>query len=133
MKIYCTQCNKDVEARLTNGEEIYPHRKDLYSIPFWKCDTCKLYVGCHHKSDTPTKPLGVFANQEIKDIRMKIHAQLDPLWKSGKYERNTLYSIIARKLGLNYRYHTGEIRTIEEGEKVLEIVKTLQTQQTNNI
>lgn len=29
MKIYCTGCEEDVEARLTDGQERYPHRPDL--------------------------------------------------------------------------------------------------------
>jgi hypothetical protein len=55
MKLYCTGCEHEVEARLTNGEERYPHRPDLYELPFWKCDACSGYVGCHHKTDNPTK------------------------------------------------------------------------------
>lgn len=34
MKIYCTGCGKDVEARLTNGKEHYPSRPDLTTYRF---------------------------------------------------------------------------------------------------
>jgi hypothetical protein len=76
MKIYCTGCEKDVEARLTDGEERYPHRPDLYELPFWKCDTCKGYVGCHHKTKTPTKPLGVIGRRKIYTIVGELHNEL---------------------------------------------------------
>ncbi len=67
MLIYCCGCNEKIKARLTNGEEIYPHRTDLYLLPFWKCDSCGNFVGCHHKTDNPTKPLGCIpSHQRLK-------------------------------------------------------------------
>lgn len=38
--IFCCGCQTDVQARLTSGREVYPHRDDLASLPFWKCDGC---------------------------------------------------------------------------------------------
>lgn len=46
-KIFCCKCNKHIKARLTNGKEVYPYRSDLHKLPFWKCDQCKNFVGCH--------------------------------------------------------------------------------------
>jgi hypothetical protein len=45
MKIYCTGCKSDVEARLVDGAEVYPHREDLASLPFWKCAVEKSLIG----------------------------------------------------------------------------------------
>ena len=56
--IFCCGCQRKVDARLTNGEEMYPHRYDLANLPFWKCDVCQNFVGCHHKTKNRTKPLG---------------------------------------------------------------------------
>jgi hypothetical protein len=123
VKIYCTGCKKEVEARLTNGAERYPHRPDLYELPFWKCDTCGNYVGCHHKTDNPTKPLGVIATKEILEARKKIHALLDPLWKSKRIKRGQAYAYVGHRLG--YPYHNGEIRTVEEARKIYQIVGQL--------
>ena len=123
MKIYCTGCEKDVEARLTNGEERYPHRPDLYKIPFWKCDTCGNYVGCHWKTSKPTTPLGCIATPKLLEARKKIHAVLDPLWKSGKIKRGQVYARISHRLGKTY--HNGELRDLEEARKVYAIVAEL--------
>jgi len=123
MKIYCTGCETDVEARLTNGKERYPHRPDLYELPFWKCDTCGGYVGCHHKTDKPTRPLGVIATPEILDARKKIHALLDPLWKSGKIKRGQAYAYVSKRIGKTY--HNGDIRSLEEAREVYKIVGQL--------
>lgn len=123
MKIFCTGCNKEVEPRLTDGKEIYPHREDLYNLPFWKCDTCNNYVGCHHKTSNPTKPLGVIPTKELKNARQHIHALLDPLWKSGKIGRRKLYNKITKQLGWNF--HTAELKTIEEARNAYRVIREI--------
>lgn len=126
MKIYCCGCQKEVEARLTSGAEIYPHREDLHKLPFWKCDTCKNYVGCHHKTINRSKPLGNIPSKEIKNARQHIHKLIDPLWKN--YEepyraRAWIYRWLSSKIGK--QYHTAEIKTIEEARRVYLLAKKI--------
>lgn len=123
MLIYCTECKKDVEARLTNGAEVYPHRKDLADNPQWICDTCKNFVGTHHKSDDKYKPLGVIAGKEIKLLRQKIHAIIEPKFKTGELNRKETYSKISKELG--YVYHTGEIRSVETANNIIKIINNI--------
>lgn len=123
MGIYCAGCKKEVEARLTNGKEIYPHRPDLKDLPFWKCDTCRNYVGCHHKTAKPTKPLGVIPTPEIKKWRGYIHRILDPMWKEGDWSRKNLYAHLNSKLG--YNYHTADIKSVPEAKKAYAVIKEL--------
>lgn len=124
LAIYCCGCQKDVEARLANGAEIYPSRFDLRKLPFWKCDGCGNHVGCHHKTGTPTRPLGNIPTKEIRDARKHIHALLDPLWQNGKIKRGKLYAKLAAAIGDNH-YHTGEIRTIEDARTVYRVAKDI--------
>ncbi len=121
MKIYCCECKKEIEAKLTDGGEIYPHRQDLRDLPFWKCDTCGNYVGCHHKTEHRTKPLGCIPNNEIKNARKEIHNILDPLWKSGRVDRKILYAEISKHIG--WKYHTAKIRDIEEARKIYRFIR----------
>ena len=121
MRIFCCGCNIDVEARLTNGEEIYPHRPDLYELPFWKCDKCGNFVGCHHKTKNRTRPLGVIPTKQIKEARKHIHDLLDPIWKSGKMKRKELYDKISKELG--WEFHTAELRSIDEARKVYRVIQ----------
>jgi len=121
MEIYCCGCMKVVEARLTDGNEIYPHRLDLHNLPFWKCDRCGNYVGCHHKTKNRIKPLGCIPTTEIKNARKEIHTILDPIWKSGRVDRKTLYAAISEHLG--WTYHTAKIRSIDEARKVYRFVR----------
>lgn len=121
MRIYCCGCGEKVEARLTDGKEIYPHRNDLHGLPFWKCDNCKNFVGCHHKTKNRTQPLGCIPTPEIKIARKHIHALLDPIWQSGKIKRAKLYAEISNRIG--WKYHTAQIRSVEEAREIYKIVR----------
>lgn len=123
MKIHCCGCELKANARLTNGAEVYPHRSDLNKLPFWKCDSCGNFVGCHHKTSKPTQPLGCIPTPEIKKARQHIHQVLDPLWQSGKYKRGHVYKIISDKIG--WKYHTASIKTIEEARDIYRFIRTL--------
>ena len=114
--IHCTGCRADVEARLTSGAEIYPHRADLADLPFWRCDACGNYVGCHHKTEDRTRPLGVIPTPELREARGKLHGLIDPLWKSGEMSRKRIYRAIATYLGLS-EFHTADLRTIEDARE----------------
>lgn len=121
--LFCCGCNKKVQARLTDGSEIYPHRKDLYELPFWKCDICENYVGCHHKTEDRTRPLGCIPTKEITNARKHIHALLDPIWEQGDITRKELYGLLTIRFGR--QYHTANIRSIEEAREVYSAIKEI--------
>ena len=124
--IWCCGCQRDVQARLTTGAEIYPHRPDLAAVPRWRCD-CGLHVGCHWRHHDATKrmdPVGVIPTPEIGTARKHIHAILDPLWKGGRFQRVELYRMLSGRLGVA-EYHTAEIRTVEEARRVWRTVKEI--------
>jgi hypothetical protein len=121
--IYCCGCECDIEARLTNGKEIYPHRTDLYSLPFWKCDECGGYVGCHHKTKNRTRPLGCISTKELRNARRQIHKILDPLWKTGGHKRKALYVKISESIG--WSFHTSELKTLDQARQAYKIIKKI--------
>ena len=123
----CCGCNEKVEARLTNGTEIYPHRPDLHSRMFWKCDTCGNYVGCHHKTKNGTAPLGNIPTPELRNARKHIHALIDPVWKAKKMSRNAIYEALSNKLG--WQYHTAMIRSDDEAREVYRLAQNIVRQQ----
>ncbi len=132
MIIYCCECKSDVEARLSNGKEIYPHRSDLALLPFWICDVCGNFVGCHHKTSKPTTPLGCIPTPELKKARNHIHTLLDPIWQQGLINRSKLYKMIGERVG--WRYHTAKIRSIDEARNcyrhIRQIKQELEHKQT---
>lgn len=117
--IYCCNCKDEVDARLTDGKEIYPHRKDLHSLPFWKCDSCGGKVGCHHKTKNRTAPLGVIPSPRISKIRGLIHGNLDIVWRTGEASRKAIYKAMSERLG--YEFHSAKIKSDDEADKCLEI------------
>lgn len=120
MRIYCAVCRSDQECTQTTGEEIYPHRSDLKFLEFWKCDKCQNYVGCHKKTG---KPLGIIVSKEVKNARQEIHKLIDPVWKSGRIKRSELYQRITDALG--YRFHTAEIKTLNEARHIYRVIRTI--------
>tara|TARA_R110000851_G_scaffold322318_4_gene488277 strand:- start:707 stop:1120 length:414 start_codon:yes stop_codon:yes gene_type:complete len=122
LAIYCCGCGQDVAAFLTSGENVYSNREDLAKKPFWRCDQCRNFVGCHDKTKTPTKPLGCIPTPKIKNARRHIHKLIDPLWQNWPEPfraRAWIYRWLSGKLG--YQYHTAEIRSVEEARKIYKL------------
>lgn len=120
MKIYCCGCDKKIIPYKTSGEVIYPNRPDLKDLTFYVCPVCKNWVGTHRDG----RPLGVIPTPEIRKMRQKVHAVLDPIWKSGKLKRKEVYQKLSDALG--YKYHTANIRNIQEAEKVLKKIADIE-------
>lgn len=118
-EIFCCECQKKVTANKITGETAYLHRKDLYSLVFWRCPHCNNFVGTHLNSKENC-PLGHICGKELKNAKIEIHKILDPLWKNKKYKRKELYSMISNEIG--WHYHTAMIRNIDEARKVYRII-----------
>lgn len=116
--IRCCACGEKVEATLVAGAVVYPRRPDLSGLNFWRCGTCKNFIGCHKGT---TRPLGIIPTPELKKARMAIHALIDPWWKGGRIKRSDLYERMSQELG--WKYHTACIRDVEEARKVYSIAR----------
>lgn len=109
-----------MQTNLINGVIAYPHRPDLANLPFWQCPKCNNFVGCHHKTNQPTRPLGVIPNFEIKQARQKLHALIDPVWKNKLISRTELYKLISKQLG--YQFHIAEIKSMDKVDSITNII-----------
>jgi hypothetical protein len=56
-------------------------------------------------------------------VRHKIHEILDPLWRTKKFTRKTLYGEISKRLG--YRYHTATIKDVPEARRVYRVIQQI--------
>ena len=92
----CPYCNSF--SNLVSGKEIYPHRKDLFSLSFYSCSGCDAYVGTHKGTK---KPLGRLANAELRKSKSEAHMAFDPLWKKGGMKRKEAYKWLAKSLGVD--------------------------------
>jgi hypothetical protein len=131
-EIFCTGCGGVVNARLTDGRETYPHRTNLKDVPYFICDHCKCYVGCHYKSDKKHRPLGAIPTPSLRRARSDLHKVIDPLWKEGLIHRHTLYCMIASRLGMIKQFHVGETRSCEEIRQIKIIVNEIKTELIRN-
>lgn len=127
-QIVCQYCHKD--AVMVKGTEIYPHRPDLAKKNFWKCPgDCDAYVGTHmpNKSQgfTGIEPMGVLANAELRDAKMRAHAAFDPYWKKARIARHDAYRWLAEQLNVHHdQCHIGMF-TVEQCEQVITAVRKM--------
>lgn len=91
----CPYCS--APTALVGGDVIYPHRTDLAEKKFWICYPCDAYVGCHPGTE---RPLGTPAKAVLRGMRSRVHAALDPLWRTGKMRRNEVYAQLATEMGI---------------------------------
>jgi len=95
LKVICNYCNE--EAVLVQGSQLFSHIPKLKNKLFWKCYPCAAHVGCPEGS---RKPHGSLAKSELRKLRMKCHAKLDPLWRNTSDSRSDIYAILAINMGL---------------------------------
>lgn len=109
----CPYCKK--EAIWTSNEVVYGRRYGKSYMCYF-CKDCDAYVGCHQNS---RKALGTMANKELRNLRMQVHAMIDPLWKSKQYSRGMVYARLRDAFGKDV--HTGEA----DIETCKELIKTI--------
>lgn len=115
MRVKCDYCGEN--AKLVGGDVIYPHRKDLYHLNFWKCPDCvDTYVGCHRNDarvdgviSNGKLPLGRLANANLRKAKSKAHAAFDPIWRdSPTITRGEAYKMLAAYLQIPRKHcHIG--------------------------
>lgn len=113
----CPYCNN--EARWCDNAERYGRRYGKSYMCYW-CQNCDAYVGCHNNTK---KPLGTLANKELRQWRMKAHSAIDPLWKSKKMKRKTVYKRLRNIFG--EEMHIGEA-SIQTCKDIVDIIEAKQ-------
>ena len=96
---HCSECGSE-HIRYTSNAEIY-HGRQYGNGYCYLCDNCGASVGVHDTKNK--KPLGRFANAELKDLKMKAHALFDIYWQKRGLKRTDCYGYLASKLGLMLR------------------------------
>ena len=92
-------------------------RNSKYGL-FYGCTKfpeCKATHGAHKDGE----PLGIPANKETKEARIRAHDAFDRLWKPDKSKRGELYLWLAKELGIpSMNCHIGSFDK-ETCEKVI--------------
>lgn len=107
--VNCGECGSPMELR----------KSPKYKSPFWGCTQFPKCRGTHG-AHPDGRPLGIPANRETKDARIRAHAAFDALWKEGHMSRRKAYAWLANKLNQT-EAHIGEM-SIGECNRVIEYV-----------
>lgn len=91
----CNICGEKVEY--ISNAEIYGRQ---YGSGFcYRCTACGAYVGTH--KPWPDKAMGILADAEMREWKMKCHRLFDSFWQGmGRRRRNQLYVKLAGELGI---------------------------------
>lgn len=94
--LHPTKCN------LCEGKVIYTTNDTIYGKQYgsgycYLCTCCGAYVGTH--KPYPKVALGILANAEMRELKMKAHSIFDKTWSNRK-ERNIAYKNLATKLNI---------------------------------
>lgn len=110
MKIICPECGAGMVLR-----------NSKYGL-FYGCSkfpNCKAAHGAHQKDGTP---LGIPANQETKEWRIKAHDAFDKFWKEWDYKRKEAYVLMQTMMNLSPKEaHIGKFN-IEQCKKLIKKV-----------
>ena len=91
----CPYCGAPAELEL--GAALFPAKPDLAHHRFWICAPCGARVGCHPGTQ---RPLGTMADAPLRAARVRVHAAMDPLWRSGSLTRAGAYAWLAAAMGV---------------------------------
>ena len=109
--VTCPYCGNDAES--VTGQEVYPHRRDLWEKGFFQCVPCDARVGTH---DETGLPLGRLATAPLRRLRTQAHGVLDVMWrpnKGGLLFRGFAYKWLAKRLGTTSTPHIGAMSEAE--------------------
>lgn len=121
------KCFCGSSTSLQSNSLIY-NGKEYGNGKIWLCDrfpSCRGSVGTHPDG----RPLGTIPDEETKKLRIKVHAMIDPIWKSSqssyRYQkklRGSVYGWLKRIMNSNKEIHVGET-TKEDCIKLMEAIK----------
>jgi hypothetical protein len=114
-KVICPYCGEVAEfcssARVYYGK----HYGDIYLC---ECLPEKAYVGVHKGTE---RPKGTLANKELRELRKKVHAVFDPIWKEKRKTRSKAYKWLANEMKINTKKcHIGMFN-IEQCKQAIQI------------
>lgn len=84
MNLFPTECN------ICSGKVIYTSNSKIYGREYgsgkmYYCTECGAYVGTHEPR--PKEALGLLANKEMRDMKIKCHDLFDRKWKNEPTSR----------------------------------------------
>lgn len=126
MKIYCANCDRNVEAVLLTGKQVLPKVKSLREKCFWKCSNCKNFVGTRTVGKNELAPDGAIVGKKIRELQNNLRKEIQLILEAKKSIPNAnelLYSWLSKKLF--YSFRIAAVMSKEEAEKVMGFLKII--------
>lgn len=108
--VKCGECGAPMELR----------KSSRYKSPFWGCSRFPACRGTHGAHPNGV-PLGIPANKETKQARIKAHDAFDRIWKDGHMPRWKAYKWLAKQMGVA-EWHFGE-SSVGECNRAIEVIE----------
>lgn len=91
----CNICNGVNTVEFVTNDKVYGRK---YGSGYcYLCTNCGAYVGTH--KPRPKEAMGILADKQMRDMKMKCHDLFDATWRTQK-QRRKAYSELALKLGI---------------------------------
>ena len=103
-------------CNLCGGRVVFTTNDKIYGKIYgdgkcYLCTQCRAYVGVHKGTKTA---LGILANDEMKEWKIKCHDLFDSFWKDGSNNRNYLYKKLATQMNIERNHcHFGHFNLAE--------------------
>jgi hypothetical protein len=107
-EVWCPYCG--AQAEWLPDSAVYA---SSYGGMVYVCQPCKAWCGCHKRKDGQpgTHPLGRLADAELRRMKIRGHALMDPIWKAAMAKRGWTKK---RARGATYRWLAKETGIPEE-------------------
>lgn len=117
--IFCCNCNEWVNAKAVPASHVYPKRHDLQGKIYLQCPTCSGTVGAHRDG----RPLGCIPTPAVRSMRITIHDRIRGIVGDRRLTTCLVYRYLSGCIG--QEYHTGNIKSVEEADKILNLLSDL--------
>lgn len=98
LDLFCPYCR--ARAKLVKQSEVYGSKAFNPDEYMYVCSNfnngCDAYVLTHKGT---TKPLGILANSEVRNLRIKAHRAIDSVIESGVMDKGQIYKYLETYFG----------------------------------
>ncbi len=117
LKNACPECKSDMILRNSKYGLFYG------CVNYPKCQSTH---GAHNTGKLQGEPLGIPADKETKEWRIKAHNVFDKLWKKNGLKRTEAYSLLQMIMGMEPEdAHIGKFN-IRQCKKVIKLLEATQ-------
>lgn len=118
--VYCANCEDHVHGQLISGDIAYPNNERLRYLILCQCPDCLQFVATHRKTKDP---VGCIPTPKMKLMRAQAHSLIDPIWKTERMSRTSVYRHLTDRLG--DAGHAGKTKSEDDCHRLIAEIRQL--------